>query len=106
MVIPDENWKSEFPTEAGFYWFCGDPYVGQSGGDYTPEGKALQIEMHIVHVWKNQNGVTGVINGGFIYRQPFDKAKHREGWVGKFAPADLPEFPNMADCTQGYRIKE
>ena len=42
-------WKSEFPSEPGFYWFWGEPFAGGMGRDYK-EGATFTPELNVVEV--------------------------------------------------------
>ena len=49
-------WKSEFPSEPGFYWFWGEPFAGGMGRDYK-EGATFTPELNVVEVTEIANNI-------------------------------------------------
>lgn len=86
------NWFEDFPTEEGHYWFYGDPYFGLMGKDYR-EGAEPDNGMYLVIIRKLGNSLCGQVDGQLLYNRKFDKERHRQGYVGKFLKAILPEPP-------------
>lgn len=87
------EWSEEFPTEPGNYWFYGNPWFGSMGCDYFDDAKP-DMRMYLVRVHQTGNSVLGTTEGQIFYRQKFNKEKHQQGYIGKFAKADVPEPPD------------
>ena len=88
----DEIWSNQFPTEAGWYWFLGQPWMGSMGEQYR-EDYVPKIELFPVKIQKVSNGVIGVCCGQFMYKEPFNREHKIPGYLGKFTPATLPVMP-------------
>jgi len=86
----ETEWFDEAPSEPGFYWLLGDPYMGSMGGHdagtIEPENRLLLVEVCTV-----SNGLMAVANGNFMQLEKWYKGKRGEGWVGKWARAILPK---------------
>lgn len=72
------QWKTEWPTEPGLYWFYGFPYGLRE--------RDAKIDLSLVRAVKNgQGSITCIREGHFFYKS--------EGAIGKFIPVELPELP-------------
>lgn len=83
------EWHDEMPMNPGFYWFCGDPWFGAMGHDWTPQGKP-DVQLYMVEIFRTGNGTMGTTCGKFFPRNKFDREINREGWVGKWCRASVP----------------
>jgi hypothetical protein len=86
------KWTDKFPKQEGKYWFYGDPHLGSMGMHYKDDYK-IEPEMYLLDVKKISNGLIGVTEGQFVPSNKFDKTKTREGYLGYFAKAELPDIP-------------
>lgn len=89
------KWVDEYPSEVGMYWFYGCPEMGCMGWHYDPGYDIRKdLRMHLVSVKKTGDGkLLGVTDARFIYSRRFDRENNREGWFGRWSPADIPEPP-------------
>lgn len=87
------HWFSDFPKDPGFYWFYGDQYQGQMGCHFRDDSPPIEPSMQLVEIFKVSNGMMGKCEGQFFPTKKFDKSKHRQGYVGYFAKATLPDPP-------------
>ena len=62
------------------------------GIDFTDE-KKLTLEMCLAHVTEIRGGTLIVTNGRFVGSNTFDPKMRREGHLGYWAKADIPEQP-------------
>ena len=86
-------WKSEFPSEPGFYWFWGEPFAGGMGRDYK-EGATFTPELNVVEVTEIANkNLMAVCRGQFMSSKSFIKERRQEGWLGYWSKIDLPNLP-------------
>lgn len=97
------NWTTEAPTQPGDYWFFGD-FMGGMGLDFTDDA-VVEPRMMLVRVDKCSNGLMAVSEGRFVPRIPFDKTGRVEGYVGYWAPAELPEPPVNTEAFASYKRK-
>ena len=75
------DWKTEFPTKEGVYWFYGYRY-GKFFGD-----KQNELELLLLRVFKITNGLMYVADGQFMYKMEVEEPH--------FTLAELPELPVM-----------
>lgn len=99
------NWTTEPPTEPGTYWFFGDEVMGGMGQDYTDEAH-INTCMSLVKIRRISNGLMAVANGHFMSLHQFDQTKKREGHIGYWAPAKLPEAPDDTENVFVRFLKE
>ena len=98
------KWSTDAPTQPGYYWFFGD-FMGGMGQDFTDKA-TVEPRMVLVEVHKVSNGFMAVAEGRFVPRRVFDKSKRNEGYVGYWAPAELPEPPSDVEAFAGYKMKK
>jgi hypothetical protein len=83
-------WTEDIPTEPGFYWFYGEPFMGEMGGHYDgtilPNNKLFIIKIH-----KNPSGLIAWTDGAFISLRKWDGKKR--GVLGKWMPLPTPQLP-------------
>ena len=89
-----DEWTEEAPTEPGMYWFYGDYCVGSMGQDYFDDFEP-DNRMELVEVFEISNGMMADTRGKFMSLKKFDKNKRKEGHVGKWMPAILPNPPQF-----------
>jgi len=97
------NWTTKPPTKPGHYWFFGDNYMGCMGQDYTDEA-TVEPRMVLVEVNRCVNGFIAVANGHFVSLRQFDKSRHQEGYVGYWAPAELPKPPTDRSAFAPFNV--
>ncbi len=91
-LVVDGEWFDEAPVEPGYYWFFGDPWMGEMGGHFsgvtTPDYKLC-----LVHVWKigagGSGGLAGVADGHFFNLKKWNG--RGKGWLGRWGRAILPD---------------
>lgn len=86
------KWTNKFPTKPGKYWFYGESHMGSMGIDYTDKAE-IEPKMYLIDIWEISNGLLGICEGQFMSSTQFDKNKQKEGYLGYFAKAELPEIP-------------
>lgn len=88
-----QRWHDDPPTEPGYYWFYGDPWMGQMGGHYAgtvgPENRLMLVEVQRV-----ANGVVGVASGHFISLRKWDG--RQAGCEGRWTAAIIPNVSNSS----------
>jgi len=87
------KWSNKFPNKTGFFWFYGEPLCGSMGSHYEIPMKDVIIKMHLVEIFKISNGFMAATDGYIIPTEKFNQKKTREGYLGYFAKAELPEVP-------------
>jgi len=85
------GWSQEFPKKEGDYWFYGDPYMGQMGGNYNGNIKP-DIEMYFIKVKKINDGFMAVVDGQFMSTNKFDLKKRKSGYLGYWQKAIIPDI--------------
>ncbi len=94
--ITDAEWFDDPPQEPGYYWFYGDPYMGEMGGHYNgtvdPEYGLQLVEIHEI-----ANGVMGVSNGQFIPLEKWNPESRHKGVLGKWAQVIIPNINSFPD---------
>lgn len=85
-----QPWFDDSPSEPGYYWFYGEPLMGEMGGHYNgtvePEHKLYLVEVVAV-----RNGVLAVTRGHFMPLRKWDGV--RRGFLGKWSHAVVPDAP-------------
>lgn len=92
-----EEWTREIPTESGMYWFYGNPFKGQRDSDYRIEVPTDFKDMYLMDVVCNKHNTILYTNGVNVPSMVFDKTKRRNGVLGYFTKAILPEPPDDVD---------
>ena len=77
------EWKKEWPTKPGWYWFYGWPF----GRDRYFKDDPPRLCMVSVHINIINNRITYVRDGQFFYKE--------ECAVGLFKKAEVPDLPNL-----------
>lgn len=77
------EWKKEFPTKPGRYWFYGYRY-GKISRGYKQDP-----ELTLVKVSKISNGVMYISDGQFMHKKEVE--------CPNFKLVDLPELPELDD---------
>ena len=91
--MSDIKWSDTLPTVDGMYWFYGELHMGSMGMDYRDD-YIHKPSMSLVKVMRaNEKSPIVVAEGGFVSSRPFVKSTHREGWLGYWTKAILPESP-------------
>lgn len=92
--MQEKDWSATAPNKPGWYWFYGDISMWSMGGHYFEKDPIPpNAKLHLVDVHKISNGMMAAAEGRFVSLTPFDKRKRREGYLGYWAPAELPEPP-------------
>jgi hypothetical protein len=89
------KWSSTAPDTEGIYWFYGDPFMGSMGIDFRDDAPKIKPELYLVEIREISNGFLAVTKGNIISLRKFNKKDkfYREGYVGYWAEAELPENP-------------
>ncbi len=90
------EWFDSAPTEPGMYWFCGDPWFGSMGGDWSGVFSP-DVRIYLVELFAISNGVMGKTEGQFFSLVKFDREHRREGWFGKWCRANVPYACDLSD---------
>jgi hypothetical protein len=90
------KWSKEFPNKDGFFWFYGEPHMGQMGGHFKGTIRP-NLKMCLVEIKKISNGFLAVMNGHHVPNTPFDKENKKPGFLGYWAKAELPKPPEDVD---------
>ena len=100
------KWSTEAPTETGWYWFFGDPHMGQMGQDFTDEA-TVRPRIILAEVRSISNGFVTIGEGQFIPMRQFDKAlRGSYGYIDYWSPATLPTEPPDSDGVfTGYKLQ-
>lgn len=88
------HWTPDFPEEPGQYWFYGDQYQGQMGCHFWDDAQPIEAKMQLIEVFAVSNGIMGKCDGQFFPATKFNKAAHKQGYVGYFSKATLPDAPD------------
>ncbi len=87
------KWSDTLPTVSGMYWFYGELHMGSMGMDYHDD-YVHKPSMTLVKVMRaEEKSPIIVAEGGFVSTHAFDKSTRREGWLGYWTKAILPEPP-------------
>jgi hypothetical protein len=82
------GWSPDLPTEEGFYWFYGDLWMGLMGSDFN-EDNVPEARMVLVEIQRNI--IIG--DGSIVPTAKFNKEERIAGWLGYWAPAEMPAPP-------------
>tara|TARA_R110000868_G_scaffold14070_3_gene65605 strand:- start:1320 stop:1685 length:366 start_codon:yes stop_codon:yes gene_type:complete len=92
-TVVAQKWFDDAPTEPGYYWFYGEPWMGEMGGHYTgkvpPENRLMLVEIKQV-----TNGIVGISSGQFMNLRKWD-GKQR-GFFGKWTNAIVPDVNGLS----------
>lgn len=94
MSREQEDWKESPQFTEGWWWFYGDEAFGSMGGHFNGSIPP-RMEMSLVRIRCIANGLVAVSNGRFTSLTKFDPQTRREGYVGVWKPAQLPEAPTV-----------
>ena len=75
------------------HWFYGDPLYGSMGMHYSQPVDREDLRLSLVEIHKISNDWMAVTNGHFMPTHKFNKKEKREGYLGYFAKADIPDIP-------------
>ena len=87
-LLVQSEWFDDAPTQPGYYWLLGDPYMGEMGGHFTGVTKP-EIRLQLVEVSRISNGLLAVCGGHFITLNKWDGKQ--KGFHGKWAQAVVPD---------------
>lgn len=89
------EWFNNPPTEPGNYWFFGDLHYGTMGCHFFDPPKLPDQRMSLVTIRKTGGeSLMAVADGHFVSLNCFIREKHRQGYVGYWKSAELPEPPH------------
>lgn len=92
-LVLDGEWFDEAPVEPGYYWFFGDPWMGEMGGHYRGSVHP-EYKLSLVSVFNVSNGLAAISDGHFFQLKRWDgKGK---GWLGRWGRAVLPDVSGFA----------
>lgn len=86
-VVWPQIWYADAPSQPGYYWFYGEPFMGQMGGHYTGSVQPV-ICLHSVKLQLVGGKLMAVVDGQFMPLNKWDGS--RVGYYGKWAVASLP----------------
>jgi len=88
MKKTELNWKHEYPTVPGNYWFAGERY---GRNDFAKKaGELPRYELALCKVRKVSNGVVVIADSNFLYESELG-----DEWF--FAPAEVPALPEFKE---------
>ena len=87
------GWTTEASNMPGFYWFYGNPYLGQMGIDFRDNAPPIIPKMDLIEVHPLSTGKIGATEGQFVYLRKFDKSIIKQGYIGYWKQAELPTAP-------------
>jgi len=87
------KWSNKAPTKPGSYWFFGEAFMGSMGGHYRGTVEPF-LKMILINVFEISNGMMAQGDGQYISLKPFDKEKRKEGYLGYWAEANIPDPPS------------
>lgn len=85
------GWSTDIPTEAGNYWFYGNPYKGQMGSDYKKNPD--RVKLYYVEVQVNFKNTLIITEGQIVSARKFDASRNANGVVGYFKKVEPVEVP-------------
>jgi hypothetical protein len=63
LVKPE--WFDDAPTEPGYYWLVGDPYMGEMGGHFSGVTRP-EIRLQFVEISRISNGLLAICGSSMI----------------------------------------
>lgn len=93
-VVVAQQWFDDPPKEPGYYWFYGDPRMGQMGGHYDGTIKPKK-HLVLVEIKRISNGVVGIADGNFITLRKWNGKQ--QGCCGQWTFAVVPDIREFTD---------
>lgn len=91
-TVVEQQGYDDPPDQPGYYWFYGDPWMGQMGGHYAgtidPDKRLMLVEVERI-----ANGLLAISKGQFIPLTKWDGKQ--KGYEGKWMSAIIPDISTL-----------